>query len=390
MTSAAFNETTNAERSENLRLIEDSVAAFAARKFPPVRARRLRGTVPEFDAGLFAEIAGQGWIGIVVPEAIGGSGLGFTEARPMVEILARHLVSEPVVPVAIACTGMLTRCDPAARRDEMLASIIDGRSVPALAWQDGKGELPDRSLPFEAARDGAAWIVDGEARFLRPGSGATSFLLLARAEGRPVLFACAPSQPGVEIGREAQADGTTLARLRAQRLRLPDDAAMFLSPEAIEDTLHETLVMNAVELLGVMTTMRQMTLEYLKTRVQFGRPIGSFQALQHRAVDMLIQEELARAVIDDAIAALDHRAPRVERAKLASRAKARAAGAALAIAREAIQMHGGIGVTDEYDLSLYVNRTLALAPWLGNAAQHRHRYGHLDAAAATSQQEGRP
>jgi alkylation response protein AidB-like acyl-CoA dehydrogenase len=167
--------------------------------------------------------------------------------------------------------------------------------------------------------------------------------------------------------------------VRADQLRVAGDHGLRLDRAALDQALDEATVMNAVELLALMSRMRAMTLDYIKTRVQFGKPIGSFQVLQHRAVDMLIQEELAQAVIGEAVAALD--APETtpqQRASIASRAKARAAESLTQISRESIQLHGGIAVTDEYDLSLYVNRALALVPWLGNALAHRRRYVRLN------------
>jgi alkylation response protein AidB-like acyl-CoA dehydrogenase len=143
--------------------------------------------------------------------------------------------------------------------------------------------------------------------------------------------------------------------------------------------------MTGVELLAGGRRMLAMTLDYLRTRKQFGRPIGSYQALQHRAVDLFIQQELSSAVLAHALTELDRGIAGTERAQLAARVKARCSEAALTIAREAVQMHGAIGVTDEHDLGLYLQRTLVLSAWLGNAAQQRRRFAALsrrDAAGA--------
>jgi alkylation response protein AidB-like acyl-CoA dehydrogenase len=125
-----------------------------------------------------------------------------------------------------------------------------------------------------------------------------------------------------------------------------------------------------------------MALGYMRTRVQFGKPIGSFQALQHKAADLYVQQELTRAVLDEAIRKLDAGVPDVERAKVASRCKARASDAGLRITREAIQLHGAIGFTDEYDVGLYLKRALVLSGWLGNAGAHRRRFASLTSDAA--------
>jgi alkylation response protein AidB-like acyl-CoA dehydrogenase len=146
---------------------------------------------------------------------------------------------------------------------------------------------------------------------------------------------------------------------------------------ALERALDRAAAIASAELYGVMSRALEMTLDYLKTRVQFGKPIGSFQALQHRAVDLYLQQQLASAVLDEVIAALDQDpAPRV-RSALASRVKARCSDAALKITRAAIQLHGAIGFTDEYDAGLYLKRAMVLAAWLGSATWHRRRYARL-------------
>ncbi|MDT0496174.1 acyl-CoA dehydrogenase family protein [Algiphilus sp. W345] len=355
-----------------LRLLADSVQAFATKRLPLARARRLRRENPEFEAAMLAEMAGQGWTGLLIPESMGGFGLGFAEAAVIVEGLSAQLAPEPFVPVAVLGAGLLNAAAPGAQRDALLSGIADGSVMPACAWQDTQGGFDPAYPAFRARRAADGWIVEGEARFVRPGSGASTWLLVARTENGPVLFEAPLSAAGLDLSMEPQADGTALARVRAHGLCANE--AMPLGADRLAAVLDQTLVMNAVELLALIRRMRSMTLEYLRTRVQFGKPIGSFQALQHRQVDLLLQEELTEAAVREAVAALDAGAPAARRTSLASRAKARAADAAMHTAREAIQMHGGIGVTDEYDLGLYVNRSLALAPWLGGARLHRQRW----------------
>jgi alkylation response protein AidB-like acyl-CoA dehydrogenase len=149
---------------------------------------------------------------------------------------------------------------------------------------------------------------------------------------------------------------------------------------ALQAALETTLVMASAEMSGVMGRALDMSVDYMKTRVQFGKPIGSFQALAHRAVDLHIQRELSSAVLDDAVALFDAGAAGARRSAMASRVKARCSEAGLRITREAIQIHGAIGFTDEYDAGLYLKRAMTLSAWLGNAAQHRRRYAELAAA----------
>ena len=138
--------------------------------------------------------------------------------------------------------------------------------------------------------------------------------------------------------------------------------------------------MAGAETLGVIEATLNMTLEYMRNRVQFGKAIGTFQALQHRAADLYIQQELVRAVLGDAVQTLDSNANVEDCSKIASRCKSRSSEAGLRITREAIQLHGAIGFTDEYDLGLYVKRALVLSAWLGNSTAHRRRFALLNAA----------
>ena len=373
-----------AGRSDQLRLLTDSAAAFAAGRLSLARARRLRGALAEFEPSMMGELAAQGYTGLLLGEESGGFGLGFAEARAVIEIVAAQLAPEPLVPVAVLAARAIGRCAAGQQRERLLEGIAAGRVIPALAWQNVAGDLDPGAPAYSASRRGVDWMVDGEARFVRPGSGATHYLLMARCGDDMAAFVAEPGSRGLDIVAEAQADGTALARVRAKELLVPDDNCLRLSVADFAAALDEAVLMNAVELFALLRRMRAMTMDYLKIRVQFGKPIGSFQALQHRAVDLLMQEELTGAVLNQAIAAFDSGVNVHQRASLASRAKSRAAATAAWIAREAIQMHGGIGFTDEYDLGLYVNRALSLLPWLGNAAFHRRRYARLNPPLAVN------
>jgi len=182
---------------------------------------------------------------------------------------------------------------------------------------------------------------------------------------------------GLSLQRELRADGTAAAWLRFDGVAVPESsqlAAPAKAAAASEQARDQALIMAAVSMTGTMRTINAMTQEYLRTRMQFGKPIGSFQALQHKAVDMHIAEQMARDVAQHACTKVDAGCTPGERACLASRAKARAGDALDRIARTAVQLHGAIGFTDEYDLSLHLNRALTFSAWLGNADEHVARY----------------
>jgi alkylation response protein AidB-like acyl-CoA dehydrogenase len=185
---------------------------------------------------------------------------------------------------------------------------------------------------------------------------------------------------GVSLELQAIADGRHFGTLALDDAVLPREkiaATGEAAGGALARALDRASAIASAELYGVMSRALEMSVDYMKTRVQFGKPIGSFQALQHRAVDLYIQQQLASAVLDDSLQALDAEPEAGARAGIASRLKARCSDAAVRITREAIQIHGAIGFTDEYDAGLYLKRALVLAAWLGNGAQHRRRYASL-------------
>jgi alkylation response protein AidB-like acyl-CoA dehydrogenase len=199
------------------------------------------------------------------------------------------------------------------------------------------------------------------------------------------LYWIAADTNGATLELEPLADGRFMGRLRLSDVVVSKDcviASAMTAGAALQAALDTTLVIAGAELCGVMGRALDMSVDYMKTRVQFGKPIGSFQALAHRAVDLHIQRELSSAVLDDAVALFDSDVGAAQRSAMASRVKARCSDAGLRITREAIQIHGAIGFTDEYDAGLYLKRAMTLAAWLGNAALHRRRYAALAPADA--------
>ena len=380
------NDGTNGEREETLWLVKESAAAFAAKESPLRRARALRGTQPDFDFAFWRRFAEQGWTGLLVHEQQGGSGLGFAEMAAVVEPFAARVAPEPLVPTAVFAARLLQCCPKGEMAARLLSSLAGGDLIAAVAWQENTTNTDPCSVQTCAAPDGSGVRLSGEKRFIRPGTACEGFIVSALAEDDLVLYWMPCGVDGLVIKTELQADGTCAARLRFDGVRLNVDhciARGAAAADALVRAFDETLVMASVELLALSRAMLAMTLDYLKTRVQFGKPIGSFQALQHRAVDLFIRQELTSALVSQAVGMLDGDTGVKERAAMASRAKARASDTALAIAREAVQMHGAIGFADEYDLGLYFNRALVLSAWLGNGVIHRRRFAALNPLRST-------
>jgi 3-oxochol-4-en-24-oyl-CoA dehydrogenase len=336
----------------------DSARDFLQRR--DQRQRKRAETPPDRD--YWREIAGVGWLGMSVPETLGGLGLGW-RAR-----------IEPV---------------DAARRDALLQAVCGGETLLGLAWQETEGQLEagEAATAFGVSvieREGA-YVLNGEKRHVVPGAGVDGWLVTADGERGTALFFVAAGTPGVTAQVHARADGAAACHLAIESAVVPADA--LLARDGVLDAVDEALdlgrLMQSAELVGVARQVLADSVAYLNTRQQFGRPLASFQALQHRLVDAAMQVELASNSLLDALDTLAAQPDDATlRKTLASRAKARAARAGLEAARLAIQLHGAIGYTEECDVSLYFRSALHLAAWLGNAAAHRQRYGALAALPA--------
>ena len=340
------------EQEQNIRMLRESAAAVANRT-DLSRIRKLRYTHHGFERTAWQKMAELGWLGLRLPEERGGSGLGMAEYCALVEELGGGLVPEPLI------AGVLT------------AHLLDGVELGAHlastalflpAWQEHRQSL----APGSEARF-AGGVVNGCKCFVAAADGADGFVVQT---DRGIVLVAADA-PGLKRHADMLQDGTHMALLEFSNT--PGRPI----PGNMSDALEEATLATAAYLLGVVDATLERTLDYLRLRQQFGVPIGTFQALQHEAVDMKLQAALAHASIRSAAAAFDAGAGLVERQIAVSLAKARANEAALLVTRQAIQLHGGIGFSDEHDIGLFLRKAMVLAPAFGSTATHRRRYAAL-------------
>ncbi|GAA0576249.1 acyl-CoA dehydrogenase family protein [Craurococcus roseus] len=348
--SAALDDT---ERDESIRMIRDSAAAVAPPGGDLKRVRDLRFKDPGFDRETLRRMGEMGWIGLRAPEGRGGAGLGMGEACALAEALGGGLAPEPLIPCALSA-GLLAATGGAGPLDAALA----GEMVVLTAWQERADTL---DVPGTA---------DAPRRFVPMAAGADLFLVPVREGGKLALYAQPATGAGVAVERTQ--DGGNVGTLRpslggAEKVAGDAEAALAAA-------LDEAALATSAYLLGVMERAFGMTVDYLKTRQQFGRVIGTFQALQHRAADLSMQIALTRASVEAAAASLDGGATGDARRAVVSRAKARAAEASMAVTRGCVQLSGGIGYTDDYDVGLYLRKAMVLANQYGSAALHRRRF----------------
>lgn len=362
-------------------MLRESAIDYVSRTTDMLALRERRGTLPGYAPAHLQHMAELGWLGILISEDHGGLGLGFAELSVVIHELGKGLMADPLASVAFA-TRVLQFSTNTGLQNQILPQVVDASLLPCVAWQEGIGGLDLTAISTRAESDGADMLLTGQKRFIAGAAGADGFIVSARSNAGDGLYWVSARADGLTLQHEERADGTPSGLLHLDKVRVPPQH--ILSPagpeglSALQRALNETITMAGAEMLGVIETSLKMALDYMRNRVQFGKPIGSFQALQHKATDLYVQQELVRAVLGDAVRTLDDPgATEPERALIASRFKARASDAGLRVTREVIQLHGAIGFTDEYDAGLYLKRALVLSAWLGNASTHRRRFAAL-------------
>ena len=349
---------------EDLRLLRESVRTLFERAGGSDRARQLRDAGGGFDPEMVRELAEAGVFGVAVPEDQGGLGMGLAAGGVIAEEVGRVIAPEPVVSTIGLSLGLLRRLCPDHPK---MAQLIGGEISLAVAWQERgpDGAPADATCRYADGKltGGKAWVVGA--------IGSHGFLVVAEQDDGPVLVLAEADAQGLVIDKRTQADGSSLGELSFSGTPAAELASSGAVLTALAEAVADATALAAAELVGVSERAFEITLDYIKTREQFDKPIGSFQVIQHRAVDLNVMCEVAQAGVREALAQMDSETDPKVRAPIASRAKARAVTAAKKITRDAIQLHGAVGYTDEFDIGLYLNRALVLSAWLGDDAYHR-------------------
>lgn len=361
-----------------LAMLRDSVAALAARFPGPVSVRAKRAAGRDSDATLWRAMAEAGWTGILLPEEIGGAGLTLAEQVAVSEALGRALISEPVAVSAVLTSRLLAEAPPSTERDRLGAGLVDGNLLLAPAWIDAPGRATAaRSAP------GGGFILSGTKRHVDLALSATDFLVVADMADGAGLFCVPASAPGVSVETAAGVDGAAIGAVRFDQCALAENALVATAPsrdDLLDGPIRYARVALAAELAGLAARAVEITIDFTKGRVQFGKPIASFQAVQHRLVDMWADAEFACAAVANAVETIALGDPRAgQMAALA--AKARGGDAAVSICRRAVHLHGAMGFTDECDIGLYLKRAISLNATLGQPEHLRLEFVNLERAA---------
>ncbi len=369
--------------TEDQELIAKTAADFAKGKSPIARVRQLRdqNDATGFSRALWKEMAELGWVGIAFPESVGGAGLGFAELAVVLEELGKVLAPEPFLSTVLLGGQALLLAGDEAKAQAWLPKLCAGDAILALAHQEPKSRWNVRHVATRAVKDGAGWKLSGEKIQVLDGHVADALLIPARTSGGDAdasgisLFLVTPKARGLAITRQIRVDSRNAALVQLREVEAEGVGREGAAGELLERVIDRATIGLCAEMLGGMEQAFAHTLEHLKTRKQFDVPIGSFQALKHRAADVFIELELARSVVMAAARAVD--ANDAELPKLASLAKAKCSDAYVLAANEAVQMFGGVGMTDEYDIGFYMKRARAAELTFGDAAFHRERWASL-------------
>jgi alkylation response protein AidB-like acyl-CoA dehydrogenase len=371
--------------TEEQSLLRDAARTWTQEKSPVTAFRKMRdgGHPLGYDPASFAEMAQMGWTGVIIPEEYGGSDFGYLSLGLILEETGRTLTASPMLSSALAAASAIILGGSEAQKQAWLPKIAAGELVGALAVDEGPHHGPSK-VALTAKKNGAGWVLHGKKTFVLEGMAAGLLVVSARTSGAPgdtagiTLFLVPADAMGVGRVPLKLADSRGAANITFAGVEVGADAVLGKVDDGhalLEKTLDRARAGLAAEMLGAAVQAFEVTLDYLKTRVQFGQVIGSFQALQHRAAKMFTDLELARSCVEAALAAIDNDSPEVP--ELVSLAKAKMGDTLHLVSNEMVQMHGGIGMTDAHDAGLYLKRARAQEATFGGQAYHRDRYARL-------------
>lgn len=363
--------------NDDQKMLQDSAADFMKTEGGVAHFREFRdkNCKDGFSHALWKQFAEMGFTGILIDEEEGGLGLGHAEAGVVLEEIGRNLTPSPFLTTAVAGVEALN-AGGKALRDKYFPGIIAGETVLSLAIDEGAKHRPDQ-IAMAATREGNGFKLDGKKQFVVQGGSADALIVVARTSGSAgdekglTLFAVDTDAKGLTRDNVRLVDSAVAAHVEFDGVIVDADAVIGEVDEGdmvMKRLLNAGRTGAAAETLGVGTGAMDITVDYIKGRKQFDTTIGSFQALQHRAAHLYSEMEIARATVLKAQQLLDEGAKSAE--LMVSVAKAKVGRATSLSVKEGVQMHGGVGMTDEYDIGLYMKRDRALQEFLGDANYH--------------------
>lgn len=371
--------------NEEQQMLRDAAQGFLSEKAPISQLRKLRDERDEtgFSRELWQGMVEMGFVGTLVDEDFGGSAFGNVGMGQVFEHAGRNLSASPLLSTAVLGVSALQLAGSKAQKQELLPAIAEGRLLTALAIDEKSRHAPSR-VATTARRQGDVFVIDGQKSFVIDGHVADKLIVSARTGGEQndragiSLFLVDRDTAGVSVERTIMVDSRNAAIVRFDKAQINADALLgeldqgFATLEKVLDVANAQL---AAELLGISLQSFEITVKYLQERKQFGVTLGSFQALQHRCAHLFSELELVKSVVLKALVALDEQDP--EASVLVSLAKAKASEVAELATNEAVQLHGGMGMTDEFDVGLYMKRARPVQALFGDYRFHADRFASL-------------
>ena len=374
--------------SEDQQLLKDAARNFCQQRSPLNVLRELRDSKDEtgFDAAIWKQMLELGWAGMAVPETYGGFQFGYGGLGVVLEETGRTLTSSPLISTVLICATAVNELGSDQQKASLLPAIVGGELLMTLALDEHSLHNPSH-IETTASRTSDGFELNGSKTFVLDGHVAKKFIVVARSSGDRdskegiSLFLVDSGSTGVTVARTRMVDSRNAAKISLDKVTVTEAAVLgdldkgFVGLDRVLDIARIGL---AAEMLGSIREVFERILEYLKQREQFGVLIGSFQGLQHRAANMYTEIELCKSVVRAALSALDDSEKSGQGiAELASIAKAKLSEVFMLVSNEGIQMHGGIGMTDEFDIGFFLKRARVAQQFLGDASFHRDRYASL-------------
>tara|TARA_B100000035_G_scaffold296543_1_gene288556 strand:+ start:1234 stop:2370 length:1137 start_codon:yes stop_codon:yes gene_type:complete len=364
--------------------LKDSAKKFASEKTPTTHFREVRDSEIDncYDDKIWQEMVSLGWTGILVPEEYGGSNFGVAGISSILEELGRTLTPSPLFSTAVVGVSLINFASDEVKK-EILPKVVQEGLRLCFALEESNHHDPLK-ISCEAKNDGTNFIITGEKSFVVDGGFADKIIVACRTSGEEgnkdglSLFILNRNSKGLTITPTKMVDSRNAANMKFDNVKVSSDMLIGREDNAyeiIESVLDISRAAISAEMLGSALQAYEITLDYLKEREQFGSKIGSFQALQHRAAIMFSELELCKSCVIESITSFDEGGNDSER--LASLTKAKVGEVFHLISNESVQMHGGIGVTDEYDIGLYLKRARVAEQIFGNSEFHKNRYAEL-------------
>jgi alkylation response protein AidB-like acyl-CoA dehydrogenase len=371
--------------TEEEQFLKDTAKNFAEERSPITHFRALRDNNDPllWDKGLWNEMTKLGWPGILIPEDYGGSNFGITGISVILNECAKTLTPSPLFATGVIGAYSIANYGTEKQKKYYLPKIASGELTTALAVDESSHHNPINTEIF-AKKEGSNFIVNGKKTFVIDGASADLIILLARTSGDKgdmtglTLFLVDANSNGFETKKLDMADSRNYSNINFNNVEISDSnilGDLETGGEIIENVLDIGRIAMASEMLGNAEAAFETTIDYLKQRKQFGVLIGSFQALQHRAAEMFCEIELTKSSVMGAMKAADEGSNELQR--LSSLAKTMAGETLHLVSNEAVQMHGGIGVTDEYDIGFFLKRARVTEQIFGSSKYHTERYANL-------------